>query len=798
MALSPAGEVRARAALYAFILMTMLVGAVLLQGDGVTDASIHTLLEVTATFLALVIGVVSLVRYYSRKESLFLFIGAAFLGTGFLDAYHVLVTAEPITEGMAADRQSALAYWSWLASRFFLALFLFRRALVSRVRGSPRQMARVSETAVYGTAAVVAIAIFIAFSLYPLVEAYYPSFFFRRPFELVPGALFMVAALVNIRAGGWRDNAFEHWLVVSLFINFGVQAFFAAVSGDPFDAWHDAAHAFKLLGYACVFIGLLASVYYTYRHLEQSRVALADSNAALKQEAADREKTQDELRIRTAYLEQLFESAPEAIVVLDADDRVTRINSEFTRLFGYSPEEAIGATITDLIVPEHSRVEAAALSHAVASGEGVAWETVRRRKDGALVEVSILGTPIRGIGGHIAVYGIYRDITDRKRAEEERNETAARLKAIIEASPLAIVTVDEHGIVQSWNPAAERMLGWQSYQVLGRSLPLIDESQPDAPPLERALAGGEADSFEVARRRRDGSPVALSIATAPFVTSGGRSAGVMIVAADVTERRRAEEALRQAMAAAEAANRAKSDFLATVSHELRTPLNSVIGFTRILGKNKAGNLLPSDLTYMERIAANGEHLLSLINDVLDLSKIEARRMSVDFATVQLEVLIQETVAQLEGRTAGRDVELSARLPEHIAPIRTDGHKLRQILINLIGNSVKFTEQGSVTVAVAVDPDTHDPIRIDVADTGIGIPEDRLQRIFDAFEQADTSTARVYGGTGLGLSISRGLCELLGYRLDVSSRVGEGSTFSIVMAPEPAHRPAAERSATAGR
>src|SRR5690606_10006744 len=202
---------------------------------------------------------------------------------------------------------------------------------------------------------------------------------------------------------------------------------------------------------------------------------------------------------------------------------------------------------------------AAALSHAVASGEGVSWETVRRRKDGTLVDVSILGTPIRGIGGHIAVYGIYRDITDRKRAEEERSETAARLKAIIEASPLAIITLDAQHTVQSWNPAAERMLGWPSFEVLGRRLPLLDGDDLENSDLLRALSDAQASSFEVTRRRRDGDPVAISIATAPFFTAGGRSTGYMIVAADVTERRRAEEALRQAMAAAEAANRAKSD-----------------------------------------------------------------------------------------------------------------------------------------------------------------------------------------------------------------------------------------------
>jgi len=231
---------------------------------------------------------------------------------------------------------------------------------------------------------------------------------------------------------------------------------------------------------------------------------------------------------------------------------------------------------------------------------------------------------------------------------------------------------------------------------------------------------------------------------------------------------------------AELASISKSTFLARMSHELRTPLNSVVGFTNVLLK-KTESFTGRERDYLQRIRQNGMHLLALINDVLDIARIEEGKVDMNLSELDLEQLVRDTGRQLEGRLVDSRIRLTVAFPRDLKPIVADEARLRQVLINLIGNAIKFTEEGFVRVEVDADDNGH-PTKIRVVDSGIGIDSSRLEHIFDAFEQEDGSTARRFGGTGLGLSISRSLCALMKFELTAESEVKQGSTFTVLLQP----------------
>ena len=401
-------------------------------------------------------------------------------------------------------------------------------------------------------------------------------------------------------------------------------------------------------------------------------------------------------------------------------------------------------------------------------------------------------------------------LVDQQRAERESD---ARFRDLIEGSIQGIVIHRNFTPVFA-NQAYATILGYESPDdiiKMGSLLPIF-------PPAERARLTGYVQARQEGRSvsrqqehqvlRKDGTPIWLDAKIREIIWEGEPALQVTIF--DITERKRAEEALQQqaealalanaelqrgiaerqqaadalrlAKDAAEEANRAKSTFLATMSHELRTPLGSIIGFANLLAKNKDSNLQPQELLYVERIRANGLHLLVLIDDILDLSKIEAGRAELERAPTWLTALIQEVMAQFVGTARGAKVQLLAEMPPLLAPFHTDASKLKQILLSLVDNALKFTPRGQVTVRVESDPVTQQPRRIDVIDTGIGIPTERLEGIFERFQQADNSMTRRYGGTGLGLTLSRSLCQLLGYQLTVHSEVDKGSTFSVIFTP----------------
>lgn len=380
-------------------------------------------------------------------------------------------------------------------------------------------------------------------------------------------------------------------------------------------------------------------------------------------------------------------------------------------------------------------------------------------------------------------------------AAERERRSATYAHELIDAASEGMYGLDSRGHVTFANRSMAAMLGYRKDELVGsHGHTLFHHTRADGSPypveectIYRALTGdfaGDIDDEIIWRRDGTMLPVEYSVAR---VRDPEGNPGAVVSFRDITERREAHMALKLAMQTAEASNQAKSDFLARMSHELRTPLNSVIGFSNLLLHNKSGGLSEKDIVYIERIQKNGVNLLSLINDILDFSKIEAGKIELDIAPADLRAIVSDVVHQFETQVMGSVVKVVWSVPDRLPPIQTDAGRLRQVLVNLVGNAIKFTEAGTVSVSVIAHADTGDPARIEVADSGIGIPPERIGAIFDPFEQAERSTTRRFGGTGLGLPISKSLCELLGYDLRVTSREGQGSTFIIDLALRPVEK-----------
>jgi PAS domain S-box-containing protein len=348
----------------------------------------------------------------------------------------------------------------------------------------------------------------------------------------------------------------------------------------------------------------------------------------------------------------------------------------------------------------------------------------------------------------------------------------------------SIFMLDAAGRVASWNAGAQRITGWRAEEIIGRHFSCFyprEEVERRKPQWELELAGAEGRYEEEGwRTRKDGSTYWASVAITAVRDDRGALLGFAKVVRDLTERNRVEAELIRARVSAEKASEAKSQFLANMSHELRTPLNSLLILARLLADNAGGNLTPKQVQFAQTIYDSGMDLLSLINDLLDLAKIESGAITaLNLAPARLDELREDLergfaqVAQEKGLAF--QVRFDPALP---AQIRTDLPRLKQVLKNLLANAFKFTRQGSVSLDVA--PAEPGRIAFAVTDTGIGIAAEKQQIIFDAFQQADGSTARQYGGTGLGLSISRELTRLLGGELRVVSEQGKGSTFTLYL------------------
>jgi two-component system, sensor histidine kinase and response regulator len=486
-----------------------------------------------------------------------------------------------------------------------------------------------------------------------------------------------------------------------------------------------------------------------------------------------------------SILAAVLESMGEGVVVADAQGRFQLFNPMAEQLLGLGSSEIPPeqwSSHYSIFLPDGTTpfpTDELPLMRAL-RGEAVdnVEIVVRRSPSAPGMILNVTGRPIKSADGQI--FGgvvVFYDVTRRKQAEQSLRASEQRFRTMAETMPttIAIYQGTGHAYV---NAAAAVMLGYSRDELMGMSF--LQYVHPDFRDLvkERSLARqrGEAVSprYEIKLVNKDGHSLWVDFAAAPIEYEG--KPAVLGVASDITQRKDMEAAQQKAVAAAEAASRAKSSFLANMSHEIRTPMNAVIGMTELLLGTELSGV---QREYLGIVRDSADSLLALINDILDFSKIEAGKLELDDAPFQIREVLGDTMKGLALRASGKEVEVACHVHPSVPEIlQGDALRLRQVVSNLVGNAIKFTQQGEVVLDVLQETSGPDETRLhfSVRDTGIGIPREKQQAIFDAFAQADSSTTRRFGGTGLGLTIASRLVSLMGGRLWVESEVGRGSKF----------------------
>jgi PAS domain S-box-containing protein len=464
----------------------------------------------------------------------------------------------------------------------------------------------------------------------------------------------------------------------------------------------------------------------------------------------------------------MIESVPSAMILGNHESKIVFVNSHAEKLFGYDRTELIGRSI-EVIIPERHREKRPGFQSLFFNSPGAGASVARGelfalRKDGTEFPMELGLNPLASPGSGL-VLAVIVDATERKHAEE-------RFRLVVESAPNAIVLVNQEGKIKLVNSATEKLFGYSSEELTGKTLEMLapgrfKEIHPqfrdkfNAAPKMRSMGAGR-DLFAM---RKDGSEFPVEIGLSPLDSVEGNLVMASII--DITDRK------------IQAAHRLKSDFLANMSHELRTPLNAVLGFSELMIDKKVGDLNAKQLEYLNDIHASGSHLLRLINNVLDLSKIEAGKTDLRPESFDVVEVIEGVTKVLRPIADKKHVQIEQSLSTEVGIVRIDKNKFRQILYNLLSNAIKFSQDNSmVRIETAQRGSTEFILK--VSDSGIGISQENLKKLFIPFVQLDSGLARQHEGSGLGLALTRNIVILHRGEIQVESTLGTGSTFSVVL------------------
>ena len=519
---------------------------------------------------------------------------------------------------------------------------------------------------------------------------------------------------------------------------------------------------------------------YKWLSWSASPVAARGMIYAMARDVTELKRAEQALRLSEEQNRLLFESNPHPVWVYDLESfAIIDVNEAAIRNYGYSREEFLTLTIKDIRPAEDvpAVIESVAKSGTMLE-ENRIWR--HRRKNGSLLDVEVTSHPIVYAGRNARLV-VSTDITKRKQAEEALRQSEERFRLLITGvKDYAIFMLDPDGRVASWNAGAERFKGYQAQEIIGQptSRFYTPEDVAEGKPgrgLRIAAAEGRAED-EGWRVRKDGTQFWANVVITALHDEKGKLLGFSKITRDITERKQTQEALMEAKEEAERSNKFKDQFLSTMSHELRTPLNAVLGFSDLLTEERYGPLNDRQRRYVTHIHTGGKHLLRLINDILDLSKIEAGRLQLAIESVAVDGALAEVIDTLRPLADKKSQSLVVNTSTDLS-VRADTTRFKQIVMNLLGNAIKFTPEGGKIELTAQQ--LGEVVRVDVRDSGPGIPAEEQQRIFEAFHRLRQSEKGAEG-TGLGLAITKRLVELQGGHLGLESTPGLGSCFYFTL------------------
>ncbi|MDO8605576.1 MAG: PAS-domain containing protein [Phaeospirillum sp.] len=515
---------------------------------------------------------------------------------------------------------------------------------------------------------------------------------------------------------------------------------------------------------------------------EDSQRALAAAHDELedrvRQRTADLDRSRHDLQLKSTTLETILENISHGISLYDADLNLVTYNRRFIELLNLPPEMIRpGISLADYLRFNAERgeygpgdVEAIVAERMALARDFQPFRTQRVGSGGTNLEV--VGTPLPG-GGLVATH---TDITEAKRAEE----ALRTLSRAVEQSPVSVIITDPDGNIEYVNPKFVAVTGYTLDEARGKNPRVLKSglTQDDTyRNLWRTISSGGTWEGDIQNRKKNGELFWESATISPIRAPDGAVIHFLAVKEDISARKQAEADLLAAWQAAEEANRSKTVFLSHMSHELRTPLTAVLGYAEMMDVEIAGPLSPVYADYVDSIVTSGHHLLSIIDEVLDISRIELGSYRTATDIVNLGVIAAECVAMIRPQCAAKGIDIVIS-PAPTVELDSDGRALRQILINLLGNAVKYTQRGRVTLAIAPAPDGGGIVTI--SDTGCGIPAEKLDRIFEPFQQVDPLRADPARGVGLGLAICRRIVDLLGGTIVIRSQYGQGSTVTVTL------------------